>query len=68
MGTEMGRTVTLIRLASGQLDIHSTAPFTAADVKEINALGQPAWLVEATRLHDTFAAAARAAFPALPYL
>jgi hypothetical protein len=64
----MGRTVTVMRLSSGRLVIHSTAPFTKEDVKDINALGQPAWLTEATLFHDSFATAGRAAFPNLPYL
>jgi hypothetical protein len=63
----MGRTVTVMRLSSGRLVIHSTAPFTMEDVKDINALGQPAWLTEATLFHDTFATAGRSAFSDIPY-
>ena len=40
----MGRNVTIMRLASGELIIHSTAPFTPEDVAAIRALGQPGWL------------------------
>jgi hypothetical protein len=68
LGTHMGRTVTVLRLNSGHLVIHSTAPFEMADVTAINALGQPAWLIEATLFHDSFATAGRAAFPDLPFL
>ncbi len=62
------RNVTLLRLHDGRLVIHSTAPFDTEDVKAIDAFGEPGWLVEATRMHDTFAKAGHAAFPGLPYL
>ena len=68
LGMHHDRIVTLIRLASGALIIHSTAPFSAADVAEIRALGRPGWLIEAMLLHDTFARQGRAAFPTIPYL
>ena len=68
LGTEIGRTVSVIRLQSGELVIHSTAPFSAADVSAIEAVGQPAWLIEATLFHDTFANAGREAFSDIPYL
>ena len=68
MGSQLGRNVTIVRLASGKLVIHSTAPFSDDDVEEIEALGEPAWLVEATNYHDTFAREGRAAFPNLAYL
>lgn len=64
----IGRNVTVIRLGSGELVVHSTAPFSPEDVAEIAALGTPAWLVEATNFHDTFASPGVAAFPDLPYL
>lgn len=63
LGAQLGRTVTVIRLASGELVIHSTAPFTSSDAGSIRALGRPAWLLDATLFHDTFAAAGCAAFP-----
>src|SRR5687767_8038131 len=66
-GTRIGRTTTVIRLRSGELAIHSTAPFTASDVNAIGALGRPAWLVDATLLHDTFSNDGQAAFPGIPY-
>lgn len=68
LGTQHGRTVSVIRLASGKLVIHSTAPFTKADVARIHAFGEPAWLVEAMLLHDTYAAEGRQHFPGLPFL
>jgi hypothetical protein len=68
LGGHQGRVVTVIRLASGELIIHSTGPFTREDVAQIEALGRPAWLVDAMLRHDTFAKGGRAAFPAIPYL
>lgn len=68
LGTKVGRTVTVMRLRSGQLIIHSTAPFSRADVEAISALGSPGWLVEATLFHDTYARKGQAAFPNVPYL
>ncbi len=67
LGTRIGRNVTVIRLTSGELVIHSTAPFAAADIEAIATIGRPAWLVDATLFHDTFAKAGRAAFPDLLY-
>ena len=68
LGLQIGRTVTVIRLRTGQLIIHSTAPFTAQEVANIRAIGQPAWLLDATRFHDSYAADGRAAFPDATYL
>ena len=68
LGTTHGRNLTIIRLPSGQLVLHSMAPFSAADVAEIRGLGEPAWLVEAMMLHDTFARQGRDAFPDVPFL
>ncbi len=68
LGVNIGRNVTVIRLKSGQLVIHSTAPFTAADTAEMRGLGEPGWLVEGMVDHDTFSAAGRKAFPEIPFL
>ena len=67
LGEYLGRNVTIIRLASGELVIHSTGPFSPEDVAAISALGTPAYLVDAITLHDTFAKQAHDAFPNLPY-
>jgi hypothetical protein len=67
-GMDFGRTVTLLRLRDQRVIIHSSAPFTAQDVKKIREFGEPAWLVDATLMHDSFARQGRAAFPDLPYL
>ena len=68
LGGQQGRVTTIIRLSSGQLVIHSTAPFSPADVAGIKALGTPGWLVEAMLGHNTYAKEGRAAFPDIPYL
>lgn len=67
-GADMRRNVTVIRLASGELIIHSTAPFDPADTARIRALGSPAWIVEAMRFHDTFSRHGRDIFPDIPFL
>jgi len=67
-GTRHGRNVTVIRLSSGELIIHSMAPFPAADIQGIRALGEPTWLVESMLLHDTYAKEGRDLFPGIPFL
>lgn len=68
LGTRHGRNVTVIRLSSGQLVIHSMAPFPNADIEGILALGEPGWLVESMLLHDTYAREGRDRFPDVPFL
>jgi hypothetical protein len=68
LGADFKRTVTIVRLISGDLVIHSTGPFTPEDVKGILRLGKPGWLLDAMLQHDTFAQRGRQAFPAIPYL
>ncbi|MCW1912007.1 hypothetical protein OJ996_00370 [Luteolibacter sp. GHJ8] len=68
LGTGHGRTVTVIRLNSGKLIVHSMAPFTSADIAAIRSAGEPAWLLESMLLHDTYAAEGREAFPGIPFL
>lgn len=67
-GIDFARNVTLLRLGDGRVIVHSTAAFTEKDVAAIRTFGQPAWLVDATLLHETFAKEGRAALPGLPYL
>lgn len=67
-GIDFARNVTLLRLGDGRVIVHSTAPFAEKDVQAIRKFGEPAWLVEATLLHETFAKAGRAALPGLAYL
>ena len=68
LGADLRRNVTLIRLRSGKLVIHSTAAFTPEEVAAICALGEPGWLLDGILRHDTFAKEGRAAFPGIPYL
>ncbi len=68
LGADLRRNVTLIRLRSGKLVIHSTAPFSPEDVAAIRALGEPGWLLDGVLRHDTFAKEGREAFPEIPYL
>ena len=68
LGAQIGRTVTIVRLRTGELVIHSTAAFSRADVEAISRLGTPAWLLDATLFHDTFAGRGRKAFPSAAYL
>ncbi len=67
-GIDFGRIVTLLRLRDGRLLLHSTAPFGPEEVASIRRFGEPAWLVEATGMHNTFARTAQLAFPRIPYL
>lgn len=68
LGNHFGRRVTVVRLENGRLIIHSTAPFTAGDIRAIRDLGEPGWLVEPTLFHDTFAKEGCRAFERVPYL
>ena len=68
LGIDFRRNVTLLRLSDGRVVVHSTAPFTAEDIAAIRGFGEPAWLVEATLMHDTFAKEGRGALTGVPYL
>lgn len=68
LGVNLGRNVTIIRLASGSVIVHSTGPFAVGDVAVINALGEPAWIIDTLLRHDTFAKEGRRAFPSARYL
>lgn len=68
LGVDIRRVVTVLELEGGKLLVHSTAPFGAAEVAAIRAVGEPVWLVDALLRHDTFAAEGRAAFPEARYL
>jgi hypothetical protein len=67
-GIDFARNVTLLRLRDGRVVIHSSAPFTAEDIAAVCRFGEPAWLVDATLMYDTFAKQGRAGFPYLPFL
>ncbi|HEV2805697.1 MAG TPA: hypothetical protein VGW57_12290 [Chthoniobacterales bacterium] len=68
LGIDFRRNVTLLRLSDGRVVVHSTAPFGVEDIAAIRSFGEPAWLLDATLMHDTFAKEGRAALPELPYL
>jgi hypothetical protein len=68
LGGDLRRTVTIVRLRSGELIIHSTGPFTSEDVATILALGRPGWLLEVMLRHDTFSKQGRQAFLGIPFL
>jgi hypothetical protein len=68
LGNDFGRNVTVIRLESGKLVIHSTGPFDAQDIQAIRQLGDPGWLLDATLFHDSFAKEGCRAFERAPYL
>ena len=68
LGIDFKRNVTLLRLEDGRVIIHSSARFTEPDVVAIRHFGEPAWLVDATLMHDTFAKQGHQAFPDLLYL
>jgi hypothetical protein len=68
LGLDLRRNVTVIRLNSGKLVIHSSAPFSAQDIEEIAALGQPGWILDSMLRHDTYAEEGRASFPQIPFL
>jgi hypothetical protein len=55
--------MTVIRLASGQLMLHSPCDITAAIAEEISALGPVAHIVAPGNFHHMYAATAQAAFP-----
>jgi len=68
LGADLRRNVTIIRLRTGRLVIHSSAPFSPEDVAGIRALGEPGWILDGLLRHDTFAQQGRKAFPEIPYL
>lgn len=68
LGVDLQRVVTILRLESGKLIIHSTAPFSKFDEQEIRALGEPVWLLDVLLRHDTFSAEGKNAFPETQYL
>ena len=67
LGSPLGKTTTAIRLAGGQVLVHSAGPLTKVDLQDIRNLGEVKWLMEGNRLHDTFARRLRASFPDADY-
>ncbi len=68
LGADLHRNVSVLRLGSGDLVIHSTGPFTPEDVAAIRALGTPRWMMDVMMRHDTFAKQGVEAFPEAVYL
>jgi hypothetical protein len=63
-GTKFDARMTVIRLASGALMLHSPCEITAPLAQEITALGPVAHIVAPGNFHHMFVAPAQAAFPA----
>ena len=68
LGAPLGKTMTVMRLPTGDLIIHSGGPLEDDDVADVRRLGKPRWLMEGSRIHDTFALRLRKAFPEATYL
>jgi hypothetical protein len=62
-GTRFMARMTVIRLASGNLMLHSPCQITPTIAGEISALGQVAYIVAPGNFHHLYAATAQAAFP-----
>jgi hypothetical protein len=62
-GTRFEARMTVIRLASGRIMLHSPCPITAALAEDIAALGPVAHIVAPGNFHHLHAASAQAAFP-----
>ncbi len=62
-GTRFDARMTVIRLSSGELMLHSPCDITAAMAEKISALGPVAHIVAPGNFHTTYVAAAKAAFP-----
>ena len=62
-GTKFDARMTVIRLASGELMLHSPCNITAAMAKELSALGPVAHIIAPGNFHHIYAATAQAAFP-----
>jgi hypothetical protein len=68
LGWDIRRNVTIIKLASGRLIMHSTGPFAPDDIRDIKDLGTVTWIVEAMLRHDTFSATGQSLFPDAAFL
>lgn len=68
LGADLQRNVTILRLSSGKLLIHSTAPFEPDDIDTILNLGHASWIMDALIRHDTFAQQGSDSFPGARYL
>ncbi|MCP5058134.1 MAG: DUF4336 domain-containing protein [bacterium] len=64
VGVEIGTRMTVIRLPTGRLWIHSPIEATPERLEAVRALGEPAALIAPTRFHHLFIGDWRDAFPA----
>jgi hypothetical protein len=62
-GTKFDARMTVVRLSSGELMLHSPCNITAAIAEEILALGPVGHIVAPGNFHHMYVAAAQAAFP-----
>lgn len=67
-GFDINRNVTVIRLSSGEVVVHSTAPFSENDVAQIHAIGPVRWITDPMLDHDTFSQRGCEAFPQASFL
>lgn len=68
LGANIGRNVTVIRLSSGELLIHSTGPFKEDQVEWICSQGEVRWITDPMVDHDTFSKEGQAAFGGATFL
>lgn len=68
LGAPLGKNTTVIRLSNGEVLVHSAGPLREHNLAAIREMGEVKWLMEGSRLHDTFAQRLRAAFPQAQYL
>jgi len=67
VGMPLGKTTAVVRHPDGRCLVHSAADFGPEDRDQIEKWGRVGWLLEVTRMHDTFARTGRAMFPGVPY-
>ncbi|MDQ8201814.1 hypothetical protein [Pelagicoccus sp. SDUM812003] len=68
LGVNVGRNVTVIRLSSGELLLHSTAPFSQSQMGEIRSRGEVRWITDPMVDHDTYSRQGQTAFPSAAFL
>ena len=62
-GIEMGARMTIVRLANGELVLHSPIAATPKLVEEVSSLGQVAYLLAPNKLHHLYVGEWKASFP-----
>jgi hypothetical protein len=61
-GVPIGLQMTVVRFANGKLWLHSPVPLTPELIRELRAIGDPAWIVAPNRSHRLHAEPCRRAF------